>query len=108
MTFNKPTEWGCRFSFPENAKLEFNPVNPIVRELSAVMAEQYDDAVVEVIAETAKAAGITDLAVLNKTAILAAIEKQIPQKPERAIFHNDELWKKLYFDVRNAPSAFLW
>ena len=82
MTFEKPTEWGCRFSFPENAVLEFDPVNPIVHKIAVAMAEHYDDAVTEAIAKAAKAEGITELTVLNKSAIISAIQKQIPKKPE--------------------------
>ena len=83
MTFDKPTEWGSRFSFPENVKLDFDmPVNSIIQEITVKMAEQYDDAIVEAIAREAWAAGVSDLTVLNKAAILSAIEKQIPQRPD--------------------------
>lgn len=83
MTFDKPTEWGSRFSFPENVKLDFDmPVNSIIQEITVKMAEQYDDAIVEAIAREAWAAGVSDLTVLNKAAILEAIEKQIPQRPD--------------------------
>ena len=83
MTFDKPTEWGSRFSFPENVKFDFDmPVNSIIQEITVKMAEQYDDAIVEAIAREAWAAGVSDLTVLNKAAILEAIEKQIPQRPD--------------------------
>ena len=95
MTFEKPTEWGRRFNFPENVQIEYNGYSgSVASEIAVKMAERYEDAVIEQIAMEAKAAGVSDLTVLNKVAILDAIKKQIPQKLERAIIHDDELWKK--------------
>ena len=98
MTFDKPPEWGKRFNFPENIQIEYNGYSgSVASEIAVKMAERYEDAVIEQIAMEAKAAGISDLTVLNKAMILEAIEKQVPQKPERAIVHDDELWKKAMF-----------
>ena len=98
MTFNKPTEWGMRINFPENIQIEYNGCGgSIASEIAVKMVERYEKAVIEQIAMEAKAAGVSDLTVLNKAAILEAIEKQIPQKPERSVAHDDELWKKAMF-----------
>lgn len=98
MTFEKPTEWGRRFNFPENIQIEYNGCSgSVTSEIAVKMAERYENAVIEQIAMEAKAAGVSDLTVLNKVAILDAIKKQIPQKLERAIIHDDELWKKAMF-----------
>lgn len=95
MTFDKPPEWGKRFNFPENVQIEYNGYSgSVASEIAVKMAERYEDAVIEQIAMEAKAAGISDLTVLNKAMILEAIEKQVPQKPERTVFRDDELWKK--------------
>ncbi len=74
-------EWGTRFDFPENAKIEFDGYSVGIKDQIAVkMAEQYDDLIASQIAMEARAEGISDLTVLNKWAILNAIKKQIPQK----------------------------
>lgn len=82
MTFNKPTEWGSRFSFPENLESTFDEGTMRLSEKIAVqMADDCDTAIAEEIAKAARAAGVSDCTVLNKKAILDAIEKQIPKKP---------------------------
>ena len=83
MTFNKPPEWGKRFDFPENIQVEYNGAGGMVAsEIVIKMAERYENAVVEQIAMEAKLAGVASCTVLNKAAILEAIEKQIPQQPD--------------------------
>ena len=85
MNFNKPPEWGKQFSFPENIQIEYNGcAGSIVSEIAVKMAERYDNAVVEQIAKEAKVAGVAKCVVLNKAAILEALEKRTPQKPIRA------------------------
>ncbi len=82
MQFNKPPEWGKRFDFPENIQIEYNGSGGMIAsEIAAKMAERYDDAVVEQIAMEAKLAGVASCTVLNKAAILEALEKQTPQAP---------------------------
>jgi len=82
MTFNKPTEWGSRFRFPENQKIDFDGLQMSVTDKLAVqMADNYDNAVAEEIASAARGAGASDVTVLNKKAILEALNKQIPKKP---------------------------
>ena len=83
MTFDKPTEWGKRFNFPENIQIEYNGYGgSVTSEIAVKMAERYENAVITQIAMEARAAGVSDLTVLNKAAILSAIEKQIPQRPD--------------------------
>lgn len=82
MEFNKPPEWGRRFTFPENIQVEYNGyMGSVTSEIAVKMAERYEDAVVKQIAMEAKLAGVADCTVLNKKAILDAIQKQIPKKP---------------------------
>lgn len=82
MTFNKPPEWGSHFSFPENLKTNFDGLQMNVTEkLYVQMEDNYETAVVEEIVSAARSAGVTDCTVLNKKAILEAINKQIPKKP---------------------------
>lgn len=84
MQFNKPPEWGKRFSFPENIQIEYNgKAGSVTSEIAIKMAERYEDAVVNQIAMEAKLAGVADCTVLNKAAILEALNKQIPKKPIR-------------------------
>ena len=81
MEFNKPPEWGRRFTFPENIQIEYNGLTgSVTTEIAVKMAERYEDAVVKQIAMEAKLAGVADCTVLNKAAILEALQKQIPQK----------------------------
>lgn len=82
MTFNKPPEWGKRFDFPENIQVEYNGTGGMIAsEIAVKMAERYDNAVVEQIAMEAKMAGVASVTVLNKAAILEALEKQVPKEP---------------------------
>lgn len=81
MKFNKPPEWGKRFDFPENIQVEYNGVSGMVTsEIAIKMAERYDDAVAEEIAREAKLAGAASCTVLNKAAILEALERRTPKK----------------------------
>lgn len=81
MQFRKPPEWGKRFDFPENIQVEYNGCGGMVAsEIAVKMAERYENAVVEQIAMEAKLAGVASVTVMNKAAILEALEKQMPQK----------------------------
>ena len=83
MEFNKPPEWGKRFAFPENIQVEYNGfMGSVTSEIAVKMAERYEDAVVEQIAMEAKLAGVADCTVLNKAAILEALERRTPKKPK--------------------------
>ena len=83
MKFNKPPEWGKRFLFPENVHLDYDGLKGCVAsEIAVQMVDKYDNFVAEQIAMAARQAGISDCTVLNKAAILEAIEKQIPQRPD--------------------------
>ena len=82
MIFNKPTEWGSRFQFPENQKIDFDDLQTRVTDKIVVqMLDKYETAVAAEIASAARAAGVSDVTVLNKEAILGALNKQIPKKP---------------------------
>lgn len=93
MQFNKPPEWGSRFQFPENAKASVVGTKWTVTEkLACEFAEKYDSFIAAEIAREARAAGVSDLTVLNKAAILEAIGKQIPQKPRYRREEDAEGW----------------
>lgn len=82
MQFNKPPEWGARFQFPENAEVSMDGlVMNITEKMACAMTEKYDEFIAESIAKAAREAGVSDCTVMNKYAILNAIEKQIPKKP---------------------------
>lgn len=86
MEFNKPPEWGTRFQFPENVTFEYDgQAYTVENHLAVKMAERYEKFIVEQIAMEAKAAGVSDITVLNKEVILKALEKQIPKKPAEAV-----------------------
>ena len=76
-------EWGARFNFPENLKIEYDGYSGgISNQIAVKMAEKYDDFIVSQIAMEARAEGVSDLTVLNKWAILNAIKRNTPQKPK--------------------------
>ena len=78
----KPFEIGRRVHFPENVKIQINgDTYSSTREVMIRMADRYEDALVQAIINEAKLSGVTEVTVLNKSAILEAIKKQIPQKP---------------------------
>lgn len=83
MQFDKSPEFGQQFNFPENIQISYNgSEGNIVSEIAVKMAERYEDKVVQQIAMEAKAAGVASVTVLNKAAILEALEKQTPQQPD--------------------------
>lgn len=51
------------------------------QKIAVVMRDNIDNAITGEIIKTATAEGVTALAILNKTEILKALEKQIPKKP---------------------------
>lgn len=82
MTFNKPPEWGSLFSFPENLATNLDDLQMRVTEKICVqMVDNYETSVAEEIAAAARSAGVTDCTVLNKKAILDALNKQVPKTP---------------------------
>ena len=89
MEFNKPPEWGSRFQFPENQKIDFDGLQMRVTDKIIVkMIDDYETAVASRIASAARASGVSDVTVLNKKAILEALGKQIPQQ---VIMNQDEI-----------------
>jgi hypothetical protein len=74
-------DFGCRYQFPENMKVEYDGFSgSIVNELVVKMVEKYDSFVADRIAMEARAEGISDLTVLNKPAIMNALNKMVPQQ----------------------------
>lgn len=72
-------EFWKRFHFPENIRIEYEGFcGSVNNQIAVKMAEKYEDFVIEQIAMEARASGVSDLTVLNKTAIINAINKQIP------------------------------
>ena len=83
MQFEKSPEFGRQFNFSENIQITYNgQEGSIVSEIAVKMAERYEAKVIEQIAMEAKAAGVASVTVLNKAAILEALEKQLPQRPD--------------------------
>ena len=82
MIFHKAPQFGSRFHFPENVESSCDYLQiSITEKLCVQMVDNYETAVVEEIAAAARSAGVTDCTVLNKKAILDALNKQLPQKP---------------------------
>lgn len=78
----KAYEVGRRFSFPENQRIESDDLQMrLTEKIFVQMVDNYETAVAEEIASAARAAGVSDVTVLNKKTILEALEKQIPKKP---------------------------
>ena len=74
-------EFGRRYNFPENIHIEYDGLcGNIVNQVVVKMVEKYDSFVADQIAMEARASGVSDLTVLNKTAIMNALKKQIPQQ----------------------------
>ena len=80
--FNKPPGWGSRFQFPENQQINFDGLQMSVTDkIIAQMVDNYDDVIAAEIARAARAAGASDVTVLNKAAIVDALMKRTPKKP---------------------------
>lgn len=74
-------DFGTRFSFPENMRVEYEGFSgSIINEVVVNMAEKYDSFIASQIAMEARREGISDLTVLNKPAILAALSKAVPKQ----------------------------
>lgn len=84
MEFVKPKEWGSRFQFPENQQINFDGLHMSVTDkIVTQMVDNYENAVVAEIANAARAAGASDVTVLNKHAIMDALMKRTPRKYAR-------------------------
>ena len=82
MDVKKATDFGSSFSFPENQKFEFEDnIARMTVSICVQMVEQYDNAVIAEIANAARATGASDCVVLNKKAIIEALERRTPKKP---------------------------
>ena len=81
MEFVKPKEWGSRFQFPENQQINFDCLQMSVTDkIVAQMVDNYETAVAAEIAQAARAAGASDVTVLDKAAIIDALMKRTPRK----------------------------
>lgn len=73
---SKAPEFGCRLTIPQN--LEINTDGGFydnTRKVAIRMVEQYDDAVIDEIVKEARISGFTDVTVLNKQSIVAALKR---------------------------------
>jgi len=83
-------DFGTRYQFPDNMKVEYDGFSgSIVNEIVVKMAEKYDNYIADQIAMEARAEGVSDLTILNKTAIIDALKKALPQQviltPDRCL-----------------------
>ena len=67
-------------SYPKINKLEDTDFD-IFNHIGIQIAESFDNAIVEKIKEIAQEEGINSLVLLNKKEIVAALAKEIPEKP---------------------------
>ena len=82
--FEKPNNWGTRYRFPENVKLETDGFGArLIENISVQMTDRYEALVVDTIAREARAAGASDVTVLNKQAIVDAFTKRTPRGATR-------------------------
>lgn len=82
--FDKPNDWGTRYRFPENTKLETDGFGArLIENISVQMTDRYEALVVDTIAREARAAGASDVTVLNKRAILDVFSKRTPRGATR-------------------------
>lgn len=87
MDFVKPKEWGSRFQFPENQQINFTGLQMSVTDkIVAQMVDNYENVIAAEIANAARAAGASDVTVLNKHAIMDALMKRTPRKYARRKF----------------------
>jgi hypothetical protein len=83
-------DFGCRYQFPENIHVEYDGFSGgIINEIVVKMVEKYDSFIADQIAMEARAGGISDLTILNKPVIMAALQKAVPRqvilKPDECI-----------------------
>lgn len=78
----KPYTIGTKFSFPENTEIELDSgVHRVTQKMCTQIVDEYDNFLVQQIANTARENGIGELFVLNKKTIMDALSKQMPKKP---------------------------
>ena len=68
-------------SIPKISVDEFTLATQGLRKLSVQIADQTDNLIIDGIREIAEKEGITDLYIINKKNVVAALKKQIPKKP---------------------------
>jgi len=83
--YHKAPEFGKRFILPGEVQMDCStPTLQVTSKIASMMAEQYDSFLVEQILTEAKWAGISDITVLNKSAILEALQKSVPMEVEES------------------------
>jgi hypothetical protein len=69
------------FLHVQDPDLPESPLDEVVHKLYVAFREDLEDGIIQEIIEEAKAEGITDMAILNKPAIIDALKKQTAMKP---------------------------
>lgn len=75
--------WGHNFNI-QPPSLETDPMSGVSRlayTASVTMVEEFDNACVKAVVDAAREKGITNLLVLNKRAIVEALDRQTSKKP---------------------------
>ena len=111
-------KFGTGFYFPENLRVEYGDSDYQVKMLHNAyveITEQYENAVVNEIAQAARLAGAASCLVLNKAAVMDALRKQQPEKVRNGtcphcrrifLFRQGEVTKGPYCD--NCGQALDW
>lgn len=100
-------KFGTGFHFPENSHLEYGDSDyefKMLHNAYVEITEQYNDAVVNEIAQAARLTGATSCLVLNKTAIMEALRKQQPEKVRNGTCpHCHRIFLFRYGEVAKGP-----
>lgn len=73
---SKAPEFGRRLTIPQNLEINTDGgFSDYTRKVAIRMVEQYDDAVINEIVKEARISGFTDVTVLNKKTIMAALKR---------------------------------
>ena len=75
----KEFEFGTHISMPCNLDFE-NGIASAIQKVVVQMQEKIDDTIIREITKAAREQGITDLYILDKKNIIAAMQKQMPMK----------------------------
>lgn len=84
----KEFEFGLHINLP--CSLEFdNGITSAIQKVAVQMQEKIDDTIIREITKAAKEQGITDLYILDKKNIIAAMQKQMPMKVLETTLHGN-------------------
>lgn len=84
----KEFEFGTHISMPCNLDFE-NGIASAIQKVVVQMQEKIDEAIIREIVKAAKEQGITDLYILDKQNIMAAMRKQMPMKVLETTLHGN-------------------